>query len=408
LSDLLSSTIAKPPAAASAAAPARTAPGATDILVELTAGLAAGDDLRQLLDRFLRPIVQVAGAQAGAVRIVDAHEHRMLLVGELGLPGDVRDAERSVEHDCGACGVARAGDQLAWSDSATRCALRSEVRLAASGMQRVLAVPLSHRGRVLGLFNLFFEAGREPPTDVLALLKAIGDLLGLALDNARLEREHLRATVLAERQAMAADMHDSIGQSLAFAKMRLPLLQDAIRACDLGHAERYFDDVRAAIGQAHASLRGILTQARTPMDPLGLAHALQGCVETFRRGAGVRLDFVNEAGGLQLNPDQEAQVFHVVQEALTNIARHAGAHQAWLRIQPRPGARLQIVIEDDGAGVASAAAELAVPEGTHYGLAIMRERAQRLGGVLQVGARAGGGTRVQLEFPLRAATQEAH
>jgi two-component system nitrate/nitrite sensor histidine kinase NarX len=406
LPELLAPTVDNTTAAP--AAKGAAAPGASDILVELTAGLAAGGDLRQLLDRFLRPIVQIAGAEAGAVRILDPNEHRMLLVGELGLPGDLRDAERSVEHDCGACGVALAGDRLAWSDGATRCARRSEVRLRASGMQQVLAVPLSHRGRVLGLFNLFFGAGREPPADVLALLKAIGDLLGLALDNARLEREHLRATVLAERQAMAADMHDSIGQSLAFAKMRLPLLQDALRSCDQASAQRYFEDVRTAIGQAHASLRGILTQARAPMDPLGLAHALQGCAETFRRRVGIQLDFANEAGALHLHPEQEAQVFHVVQESLTNIARHAGAHHAWLRIQTRPGARLQIVVEDDGAGVTAAAADGAALEGTHYGLEIMRERARRLGGVLTVGARSGGGTRVQLEFPLRAATPEAH
>lgn len=405
MSDLLLPTVAAAPAE-----PARpvavAAPGVSEILAELTAGLAAGDDLRQLLDRFLQPIVQIAGAQAGAVRIVDPHEHRMLLVGQRGLPDDLRDAERSVAHDCGVCGVALADDRLAWSDGLTRCARRSELRLQASGMRQVLAVPLGHRGRVLGLFNLFFDAGQEPPGHVLALLKSIGDLLGLALDNARLEREHLRATVLAERQAMAADLHDSMGQLLTFAKMRLPLLQDAIRHCDQDSAQRYFDDVRSAIGQAHTSLRGILTQARTPMDPLGLAHALQGCVETFRRRTGVPLDFVDEAGGLQLSAEQDAQVFHVVQEALTNVARHARAQHAWLRIRPLAGGRLQVVVEDDGAGVPPAA-DAEGAQGTHYGLSIMRERAQRLGGALEVGPRAGGGTRVRLEFDLHKPAQEA-
>mgnify|MGYP001338956578 CR=1 FL=1 len=95
-----------------------------------------------------------------------------------------------------------------------------------------------------------------------------------------------------------------------------------------------------------------------------------------------------------------------MQEALTNVARHARARHAWLRIRPGPGRRLQIVVEDDGAGV-PAAADAEGAEGTHYGLPIMRDRAQRLGGVLSVGPRAGGGTRVQLEFPLRVAAPEA-
>ena len=89
-------------------------------------------------------------------------------------------------------------------------------------------------------------------TQVLALLESVGALLGLALENARLERANLRAALADERQAIAADVHDSIGQSLAYVKMRLPLLQDAIRGCDQAGAEGYFDDVRGAVREAHA------------------------------------------------------------------------------------------------------------------------------------------------------------
>ena len=79
-------------------------------------------------------------------------------------------------------------------------------------------------------------AGQQPPparvaapsAEVLALLKSVGELLGLALDNARLESENLRAVVLNERQMLAAEVHDSVAQTLAFIKMRMPLLQEAI------------------------------------------------------------------------------------------------------------------------------------------------------------------------------------
>jgi len=393
VSDLHASTVAGVAGAASAAQ-AGAAPGASDILLDLTAGLAAGDDLREVLGRFLQPIVQVAGAQAGAVRLVHSHEATMHLIGEVGLSAVVREAERSVEHDCGVCGVARSGDELAWSDESTPCARRHDARFLGGAIRRVLAVPLGHRGRVLGVLNLFFDADREPPNGVPALLRAIGDLLGLALDNSRLEREHLRAAVAGERQAIAADVHDSIGQSLAYVKMRLPLLHDAIDEGDRGAAERYYTDVREAVGQAHASLRAVLTQMRAPRDPLGLAHALAASAAAFRARGTTALEFVDELRDLQLEPDQEEQVFHIVQEALANITRHAAARHAWLHVVGERGV-LRVLVQDDGSGLPA----LSLGEGAHYGLAIMRERARRLGGTLEVGRRAGGGTRVCLQVP---------
>ena len=262
-------------------------------------------------------------------------------------------------------------------------------------------MPLQYRGRVLGVYNLFFDACEQPSAEVLALLKTVGELLGLALDNLRLESENLRATLLRERQMMAADVHDTLAQSLAFVKMRLPLLHDAMRAHDDEPAERYYADVRAEISRAHASLRAILGTLRLPMDPQGLMHALAASADSFRRSSGADIDFVNELPGLALQAEQETQVFHIVQEALSNIARHARASHALLRIAAAPGGAVEVLVDDDGAGLSLGAAL----GGSHYGIEIMLERARRMGGSLEVGPRPGGGTRVRLLFP---AAQVAH
>jgi two-component system nitrate/nitrite sensor histidine kinase NarX len=201
-----------------------------------------------------------------------------------------------------------------------------------------------------------------------------------------------------ERQMMAAEVHDSLAQSLAFVKMRMPLLKDAVLEQDRAQALRYCDDVRSAVSQAHSSLRGILTEFRSPMDPLGLVHALDESAQAFRRSAGVELDFVNEIPDLRLAPRDEAEVFHIVQEALNNVSRHAAAHHARLRIAPLGSDQLEILVEDDGAGLPAAPGG-----GSHFGLDIMRERALRIGGALEVGRRDGGGTRVRLRLPVRAA-----
>ena len=150
---------------------------------------------------------------------------------------------------------------------------------------------------------------------------------------------------------MAAEVHDSLAQSLAFVKMRMPLLEDALRGCEQERAMRYCDDVRGAVSQAHASLRGLLTHFRSPMDPQGLVHALEAAAHRFRDCASAELDFVNELPGLKLGPDEEAQVFHIVQEALSNVARHASARHARLQVAGTPLGGVDIVVEDDGAGL---------------------------------------------------------
>lgn len=386
--------------------PASGRPPAPDdggLLADIAAGLGTEADLGALLERFLDPIVRLAGAQAGAVRLLSEAGDQLELVSSLGLPAGVCDRSPAVDAHCGHCGTAADSHRPVWATDLHACAERSTAPFFGQRCQRLLAVPLQHRGRVLGVYNLFFSGADEPAAPVQAMLRTVGELLGLALNNARLERENLRARLASERQMMAAEVHDSLAQSLAFVKMRLPLLQDAMAAHDDDRARQYCDDVRCAITQAHASLRGIITHLRSPMDPEGLQHALDGAVEAFRRGSGVELEFDGALPGLALSPEGESQVFHIVQEALSNIARHAAARRAWLRMGSGGDGLLEIVVDDDGAGLRADAP----CDSAHYGMDIMRERARRIDGRLDVGARPGGGTRVRLVFPAAPAAARA-
>jgi two-component system nitrate/nitrite sensor histidine kinase NarX len=204
-----------------------------------------------------------------------------------------------------------------------------------------------------------------------------------------------------ERARVARELHDSIAQTLAFVKMRMPLLQQAITSHDEAAALGYCADVRKAVSSAHTNLREVLAHFRAPMDPLGLKHALHSSVRAFRELTHVDLQFEDRVPELQLSAAQEFEVLRIVQEALANIAKHAAAHQAWLTIE-RHREQVVVVIEDDGAGPA---ATDPADDASHYGLDIMRERATSLGGHLDVRARGGGGTRVQLEFPAGMASE---
>jgi two-component system nitrate/nitrite sensor histidine kinase NarX len=271
----------------------------------------------------------------------------------------------------------------------------------------VLAISLCHSTQVLGIYNLFFETDTCLSPQTETLLRHIGQLLGLALHNARIDRERLRLTVMKERQEMVNEVHDALAQTLAYARMRLPLLHDAMLAHDDEKSLKYFSDVKSAVGEVHDNLREVMTYFRTRMDPLGLLHALHGIADSFFSRNAISLEINNAVHTLNLTDEQEVQVFHIIQESLANIAKHSMARRAVVSIR-QTARNLEFVIEDDGLGMDEpsvssivTSARRLVPS-THFGLDIMQSRARRLGGSLEVGRNGGAGTRVRLLLPTAA------
>jgi two-component system, NarL family, nitrate/nitrite sensor histidine kinase NarX len=374
-------------------------------------GTSGDDDLELLLQRFLVSIAALAGAQAGAVRVLTDDGHHMRLVAQLGLPPHVQEAERLVDRGCGMCGTAVDGDVLGWVDDLRSCNRKGGGRYFGGQCQGVLAISLTHAGQVLGIYNLFYASRLEIPPATQTILRLIGQLLGLSLHNARIERERLRVTVLKERQEMVNEVHDSIAQTVAYARMRLPLLNDAMLAHDDPKAIQYFADVKRAVGEVHDNLREVMTYFRTRMDPLGLLHALQDIADGYFGRTGISLEIRNTVRHLNLSDAQEVQVFHIVQESLANIAKHSMARHAAVAIHKTPTG-LEFVIEDDGLGMAAPGVSTIVTTAkglaasSHFGLEIMQSRAQRLGASLEIGDNAGGGTRVRLLLPATTDTTE--
>lgn len=371
----------------------------------------SGIALETLMEEFLVSIVSMAGAQAGAVRVLSDDQKFMRLIAHTGLPNNVVEAERIVKRGCGMCGVAFGSNILAWVDDVKSCAQHNTEAYFGQSCQRVLAISLPHGDQVLGVYNLFFEAHTEIDAQTQNVLRLIAQMLGLSLYKDRLERERLRMTVLRERQEMVSEVHDAIAQTLTYVRMRLPLLNDAMMAHNDVVSQKYFSDVKKAVGVVHDNLREIMTYFRTRMDPLGLLHALKEIEENFEDRTGISLEIKNEVPHLDLTAEQEDQIFHIIQESLANIAKHSMARHAVVSIVELND-MLEFSIEDDGLGlqdpsvatIVTAAHEL-IPS-THIGLDIMRGRAQKLGGHIEVSKNEGGGTRVYLKIPT-SSTQQA-
>ena len=352
-----------------------------------------------MLGDFLGLVVRLTGARAGAIRAPTADSQKLRLVASIGLPSEVCQRDAIMPADCGMCGAALQSSLTRQATPRLGCEILHSGDPFGVEKGRAVAVPLDHRDRPIGVLNLFFSEGRDPPAGITNLLRPFGQLLGLALENERLARENLQARVAAERQSMAADIHDALAQSLTFVRMRMSLLHDSLQLNQTESALNYWTDASDELRSAHGRLREMISMYRAGMDSRGLVTSLAELVVAFRSRTAIDLAFECRVEDVGLSAERQLQVFYIVQEALANIGHHSGARSARILID-RAGDDLRLIVEDDGCGPSDEALDPRcagrLTEAGHHGLQIMRERAGRAGGRLHIGARPEGGTRITL------------
>ena len=205
-----------------------------------------------------------------------------------------------------------------------------------------------------------------------------------------LDREAAAAN---ERALLASNLHDSIAQSLAFLKIQVQLLRTAVQRGQVLQMDQALDELDVGLRESISDVRELLVHFRTRTNSDDIEQALQETAQKFRSQTGLPTRLQVHGEGLPLPADVQVQVLHVVQEALSNVRKHAGATQVALDVAK--GARWRFSVSDNGAGFDTRKH----PDESHVGLHIMRERAGRIGAVVEVVSRSGQGTTVTLTLP---------
>jgi signal transduction histidine kinase len=225
----------------------------------------------------------------------------------------------------------------------------------------------------------------------------------LDAQNAR-ELQHLSTKLISaqeeERRIIARELHDEVGQVLAAVRVELAVAQRAIEAN--GGAARVLEDARSITEGALTTVRD-LSHLLHPalLDDLGLPAAVEWYLQGFSRRYDIRAEVLHIRMEDRLAQEIEASAYRIIQEALTNIAKHARARACIVYIQ-RLATTIQITIEDDGAGF-DANADSARPAGARGGLGLVsiRERVAQLRGSLRMESAPGKGSRITVELPAR-------
>jgi two-component system sensor histidine kinase UhpB len=360
-------------------------------------------DLDRVLDQALDKTLELTSLGLGAIWLLDDSSGELPLVAHRGLDEEalIRAAEDArIAFDLGP----RHGKPLL---NPIREPKREDDAAAdPNAPVWVVALPLIARARALGMLMLGDLEERELRPDELSLLMGIAGLIGTAAENARLfhqvrqgrDRLQLLSRRLVEaqeveRQHLARELHDEVGQVLTGLKLSLEIskrLPADEASSSLDKAEELVNDLIARVRAMSLDLRPAM------LDDLGLLPALLWHFERYQAQTEIQVAF--DHGGLErrFNEGIETAAYRIVQEALTNVARYAEVSEVAVQIWAEEN-KLNVVIEDLGIGFEP---EAALAAGDSSGLVGMHERANLLGGHLTVASTLGSGTQLRAELPL--------
>ncbi|MBI4537521.1 MAG: HAMP domain-containing protein [candidate division NC10 bacterium] len=347
------------------------------------------------LDRILRSVVENARellhSEAAALCMFTPEQNELVALATSGPPEAFRSGESKATRNRPAGRTAATPGEL--DGHLPRCTVMQPEFLRAH-----LAAPLRRGERAIGVICV---CGREPRTFTTAeteLLTGLATQAAIAIENSRLYEEVRSLATLEERGRIAREMHDGLTPVLGLLYMKLRQVQEPPAAGDAFQIADTLREMTAITEHAYEEVRQSIFGLRTMVSRgLGLVPTLTEYLHEFsaQTGIAVKLE-VADGGPIRLSPASEVQLVRIIQEALTNVWKHAEAGRAWVRLD-RQEPWVRVTIQDDGRGFDPTTP--ASSERRHFGLQTMRERAEGLGGKLDVDAAAGRGTRIVATLP---------
>jgi two-component system sensor histidine kinase UhpB len=296
-------------------------------------------------------------------------------------------------------------DLAFWHDRMRKWSIRSAA-----------AVPLLLEGKPIGAFSLYASEVDQFDEEHMHLLGELGGDIAFALDRfqqeerrqraeaeireARLQLQALSTRLLEvqeeERRDIARELHDEIGQSLTLMKIKLQMSLHRER-----HDPTLTSECMDIASQTLEQVRAMSLNLRPPaLDDLGLTAALRWNLGRQQGATGWQIEFAPDPIPARLATQTETACYRVVQEALTNAARHADASKVAVLLQVNDE-EIRLVVQDDGNGFDLEAVRRRPPERSSLGLISMKERAALAGGRLEIKSTLGAGTQIAAVFPLR-------
>ena len=358
-------------------------------------------DLTEVLHEALGQLMAVSEAEHGSIFLLEPGEQILRLAAYQNQTEDyVRYYNRVEVGDQITGVVAQTGEVLMLENPMDDSRITLPVLRGETYKKFYLGVPFKSKGRVVGVANLTSQVVRRLEGRDLEMLSAIGNQIGIAVDNARLYLEASQVAALDERNRLARDLHDSVTQTL----FSITLTAESARAMLTRKPERVEAQVERLQNLARgalAEMRSLIFQLRpAALQEQGLVAALEKHVAALQAKEAFQVEFQVE-GERRLSDEHEQTLYRIAQEAFNNITKHSKASQVWVKLEiEEAGARL--TIRDNGQGF-DAASVMAQRDRSSLGLTSMQERTELSGGTYTIESTPGNGTCLSVYLPLSVA-----
>lgn len=364
------------------------------LLYDTAAFLQQPQSVETMCEGFLQRIRQYFSADGGSVRTVDERRGNLHMVVHQGISSTLADKEQCLKvGDC-LCGEAVV-KKIAVVHDLGRMDCAHELQCRREGFSTMSVFHIFAHRQHLGFFNLHFRNPKTFSASEEALLETLGQLLGVAIENLRLATREREMAISEERNLVAQGLHDSIAQGLTFLNIQVQMLDDSLRGGKPEEAAEIVPSLRAGVRESYEDVRELLQNFRSRLAENDLLGALKATIEKFRHQTGLDIELAVEGNGAPFPREDQLQILFIVQEALSNIRKHAMAGAVKIGVDDRQD--FLLTIRDNGVGFDSRT--LLEKGDNHVGMNIMRERAQRIQAELSVASQNGKGTTVSLRLP---------
>ncbi len=360
-------------------------------LSEVSAAVSSTLDLEGIMTTALGRVLQITDARSSEVWLVEEDRNRLALSARCGPAGeDVREGDTHLSLGEGLCGRVAVSGDLA-GDPVPRDGSDPGLRVA---------VPLKSAGDIVGVMCIGLQERQALLQRERELLESVAAQVGVAIRNAQLYRRVQDIAILEERDRIAREMHDGFAQVLGYVNTKASAVRHLLAAGRTREAGEMVTQLEEAAREIYTDVREAILGLRTTSHVDGaLVPQIKDYLELFGRLAEVNVRCLLRGGAaeVRLPVAAEIQLLRVVQEALSNVRKHARATEVNVRLTASHG-RLQVVVADNGHGFDPTSYERG--EWPQFGLQTMRERAEAVGGRFRLRSAPGQGTTVMVSIPI--------
>jgi signal transduction histidine kinase len=355
-------------------------------------------EAKQLAD-FMQPalvkVMEVIACEAAAIHLFDDEQQILKLIAHYGIPNDYLAQIESFPVDGPV--ISRIKSDEIWDGLSNNLAALSEFNFP--DFCYAAHTSLRAKGNIQGLLSCYRIADMPFTVYQQVFLNAIGEQLGLAVENYRLRIKAERSATIQERQRLARELHDAVSQSLYSLTLYARSGRDALAAGDQAKLYNSLEELEINSLVALKEMRLLLYQLRSlALEERGLAQAIESRFNLVERRSGIQANIIMDES-VKLAENVEQELFLLITEALNNALKHAQADQVFVKLQKEDGL-IVVEIQDNGSGFDP----LQVTGG--MGLLNMQDRAAALGGQIEITNQKDRGTRIRLEIPHGLAFEE--